>query len=334
MSTSVLGQPISMPICVAPTASHEMAHPEAEIATARGMFLCIMVKTNKLAKIILSCLLQLYNFIAPPGAQAAQTLMGLSCFASKKIAVVADGAPGGLLWMQMNIFCDRQVNLKIARAAEQNGFKALMVTVDTGVVGHKYSDFRDKDQLYGHLTYPNLNFATMKDGSADYLPAMAAMDFRAGWDFIDWLKKETKLPIVVKGILTAEDAVLAIEHGVQGIVVSNHGGRQLDTVPATVRIDCVMLSCMDVLRHIQHSLLFLADILSIVIPDWLVVSFSWVLLIVCVVFFFTELDQITEAPLHLFHWTQLTFSDEQSTLQINIVRIMTLIFYPFHSVYS
>ena len=129
--------------------------------------------------------------------------------------------------------------------AEKSGYKALVVTVDTPFFGTRIADVRNNFCLPAHLTLANFSHekipqmsAPTDQKSASGLNEYASSLFDASltWSDIQWLKKETKLPILVKGILTAEDAILALQNGVSGVIVSNHGARQLDHVPSSVTI--------------------------------------------------------------------------------------------------
>ena len=184
-STTVLGTSVRMPILVAPTAFHCMAHPEGECATAQG-------------------------------AGAAGTLMIASTSATRSIEEIAHAA-GGPLWFQLYL-STREIAAGLVRRAEGAGYKAIVLTVDLPVLGNRERDRRN--QLV--IPPPSQNhakFVGIEMGDVwSYLT----------WEDVDWLCSLTSLPVLVKGILTAEDALLSLEHGVSGIVVSNHGGRQLD----------------------------------------------------------------------------------------------------------
>ena len=149
------------------------------------------------------------------------------------IAAVATGA----LWFQMYVQRDRGVTRELAQRAGAAGCRALVLTVDTPVLGA-----RDRDQR-NHLELPpGLELANLRDLVARQ-PAGPTfrhdtsnpfLDPSLTWEALAWLVGETRLPVVVKGVLRADDALRAIERGAAGVVVSNHGGRNLDTVPATI----------------------------------------------------------------------------------------------------
>ena len=141
---------------------------------------------------------------------------------------------------------------KIVKRAEKEGYKAIVMTVDGAVRGKRAKDVRNQSLLLPHLmNIPNVDPARMADAkrSSGFVKnkqqgsgfafdsfANALVNKSITFETIDWLKSITKLPVLVKGILTADDARKAVEHGVDGIIVSNHGGRQLDCVPATVSV--------------------------------------------------------------------------------------------------
>ena len=222
LATSIQGHAISMPICVAPTGMHCMAHPDGEKATARAA-------------------LKLY------------TCMCLSTMSTTSLENVArvDLSNRGLMWFQLYVLTDRKITQRLIKSAEENGYKALVIAVDVVFLGNRYADERNCFSLPTHLKLANFkeeDFMRTDTASAgSHLTALFvnSIDHALGWEIIEWLKSITSLPIIVKGIQTAEDAVLAVEHGVDGIWVSNHGARQLDTVPATIDILYEVVQAVD-----------------------------------------------------------------------------------------
>ncbi|XP_028417849.1 hydroxyacid oxidase 1-like [Dendronephthya gigantea] len=219
MSTTILGEKIDFPICVAATAMQKLAHPDGEIATARAVV-------------------------------QAGTCMMLSSWSTSRIEEVAEASSSGLKWLQLYVYKDPSVTLDLIRRAESSGFKAIAVTVDTPLLGRRYGDARNKFSLPPHLTLANYkqSYATgvksdKDSGLATFVNSL--INSSLTWEFIPWLRSVTKLPIVLKGILTAEDARLAVQHGVDGILVSNHGARQLDGVPATIEALPEVVSAVD-----------------------------------------------------------------------------------------
>ena len=193
MRTTVLDTPVSMPILVAPTALHSMAHPEGECATAQG-------------------------------AGMANTLMVASTTATRSIEEIARAASGPL-WFQLYVYPSLQVAEKLVHRAEAAGYRAIVLTVDLPYLGNREKDRRNNVTIPPEPFY-EANFVDVEEKGQPWVPLT--------WESLSWLRSITSLPILVKGILTAEDAVLAVEHGVAGIIVSNHGGRQLDTALASI----------------------------------------------------------------------------------------------------
>jgi 4-hydroxymandelate oxidase len=189
-----------------------MAHPEGECATVRG-------------------------------AGAAGALCVVSMLASRPLEEVAAGATGPL-WMQLYWLRDRDKLAELAKRAEQAGYRALVLTVDAPRLAQRRRDLRNAFVLDPDIAPVNLTAADSalqhhrEDGhSALAQHAAVAFDPSITWADLAWLRQITALPLVVKGLLTAEDARLALDHGVDAVVVSNHGGRQLDgAVPAIVAL--------------------------------------------------------------------------------------------------
>lgn len=199
-STTVLGMPVSMPIFIAPTAAHGLAHPEAECETARG-------------------------------AGMSRALMIASSFSNRSLEEIAQAASGPL-WLQLYLYRNLDITGKVVKRAEAAGYKAIVLTSDTPVLGKRERDLRNDFHMPPHLQEGNFveeksdstAEAQIQAEAAAYLP----LPMHPTWATVDWLQSITSLPIILKGILTAEDALLALEHNVAGIIVSNHGGRQLD----------------------------------------------------------------------------------------------------------
>ncbi|XP_074566542.1 glycolate oxidase 3 isoform X2 [Curcuma longa] len=207
LTTTVLGFNISMPIMIAPTAMQKMAHPQGELATARA-------------------------------ASAARTIMTLSSWSTSSVEEVNSTGPG-IRFFQLYVYKDRNVVLQLVRRAERSGFKAIVLTVDTPRLGRREADIKNRFTLPPSLTLKNFEDLdlgkmdkTNDSGLASYVAGQ--VDRSLSWKDVKWLQAITSLPIVVKGVMTAEDTKLAVQAGVAGIVVSNHGARQLDYVPATI----------------------------------------------------------------------------------------------------
>jgi len=201
--TTVLGAEVDLPVLVAPTAFHRLAHPEGELATARA-------------------------------AAGAGTVMCLSTLSSVSPAELAAAAPGALQWFQLYWSRDRGFTAELVASVAEAGFRAIVLTVDFPVAGRRERDLRLEFTLPDDLPAPNLPVALAR---RDFHAALGdIVDTRLTWRDLEWLRSESSLPLLVKGVLTAEDAVLAAEHGAEAVIVSNHGGRQLDGVPATLDV--------------------------------------------------------------------------------------------------
>jgi isopentenyl diphosphate isomerase/L-lactate dehydrogenase-like FMN-dependent dehydrogenase len=200
-ATTVLGAEVALPLLVAPTAFQRLADPEGELSTARA-------------------------------AATAGTVMTLSTLSSVSPAELAAAAPGAAQWFQLYWSRDRGFTQELVQGAAEAGFSALMLTVDLPVAGRRERDVRAGFALPDDLPLPNLPIALQRE---DFHTALHdAVDDTLTWRDLEWLHSVSELPLVVKGILTAEDALLAADHGAAAVVVSNHGGRQLDGVPASL----------------------------------------------------------------------------------------------------
>jgi isopentenyl diphosphate isomerase/L-lactate dehydrogenase-like FMN-dependent dehydrogenase len=205
--TTVLGQPVAFPILLAPTALQAMAHPDGELATARA-------------------------------ARALDTLMVLSTSSTTSLEDVA--ATGVKRWFQLYVMKDHSLTEDLLSRARAAGYGAIVVTVDTPWLGRRHRDERNRFDLPPGVVMAHLpaEETATPDGSGSSLAAYFATghDADLSWSDLAWLRSAAQLPLVLKGILTAEDALRAVEAGVDGIIVSNHGGRQLDGAPATLDV--------------------------------------------------------------------------------------------------
>jgi len=209
LETTVLGQRLAMPLMVAPVAFQRLAYEDGELATAKA-------------------------------AAAAGSLMILSTLATASIEEVAQVA-NGALWFQLYVYKDRGLTRELVRRAEQAGCGALVLTVDGQVWGRRERDIANSFTLPDGLSLANLAGAghgrlphVQGSGLAAYVASL--FDPALSWDAVAWLAAQTTLPVVVKGILHADDARLAVAHGASAVFVSNHGGRQLDTAAATLDV--------------------------------------------------------------------------------------------------
>ena len=153
--------------------------------------------------------------------------MVLGSFSTTSIEEAAEASGCGLRWLQLNIFKDRDLTRSLVARAERAGYKAIVVTVDQPVIGQTLYQCNIPPP---DLSFPNLGLR----GPVDKRHVQEMLDPSLTWGDVDWVRGLTRLPVVVKGILRAEDAVEAVRHGVEGIIVSNHGGRQLDGALASV----------------------------------------------------------------------------------------------------
>ncbi|HKF81584.1 MAG TPA: alpha-hydroxy acid oxidase [Solirubrobacterales bacterium] len=201
-AAEVLGKPVELPVLVAPVAYQRMAHPEAESGMAVG-------------------------------AAAAGTVMCLSTLSTTRPAEVAAAAPEGRHWFQLYAFKDAGVTRALMDEAIAAGFEAILVTVDAPPGGNRERDRRNRFTLPKELGTPSLTAATGGDRELSIEQTFALMNHSLTWEDIADLASGCAVPVFVKGLLTAEDAELALDHGAAGVVVSNHGGRQLDRSLAT-----------------------------------------------------------------------------------------------------
>ena len=172
--------------------------------------------------------------------------------ASSTLEDVTTAAPDSVKWMQLYVLSSQEITKSIVKRAEKKGYRAIVMTVDAIVRGKRQRDVKNHSFLLPHvMNIPNIEPAKMADakrssnfeknkqqssGFAFDTFAKSLFDTSITFETINWLKSITTLPILVKGILTADDARKAVEHGADGIIVSNHGGRQLNCVPATVSV--------------------------------------------------------------------------------------------------
>jgi 4-hydroxymandelate oxidase len=209
LATTVLGHELACPVMIAPMAFQRLAHADGELATMRA-------------------------------AAATGTGMVLSTLATSSIEDVrtASDAP---LWFQLYIYRERALSHALVQRAERAGCTALVLTVDSPMLGRRERDVRNGFHVHADLPIPNLlgsaREALAAAGGASSLASFvdAHWDASIAWQDLAWLRSITTLPILVKGIVRGDDARLALDHGASGVIVSNHGGRQLDTSLPTAR---------------------------------------------------------------------------------------------------
>lgn len=208
-ATTLLGTPVAFPLAIAPMAAHGLAHADAEIATARA-------------------------------AAAAGVPFTLSTMATCSMEAVAAAVPEGIRWFQLYVQADPARSRDLVQRAEAAGYRAIVLTADLVRLG-----YRDRDRRSGFtLAGPHGNFADVPGGATHaggaHGDGFAQLDEQAGtgltWDDLDTIRGWSSLPLVLKGILTEEDARVAVEHGVTTIALSNHGARQLDRAPVALDV--------------------------------------------------------------------------------------------------
>ena len=209
LRSSVLGTPVSFPVLVPPMGFHGLCHEDAELATARA-------------------------------TAEAGTIFVASTVSNRSLEAIAHACEGPR-WFQLYVYRDRGVTRELVQRAAAAGYEALCLTVDTPLAGARERDRRNRMRMPAHLGLENFPTAHAERhkvaGSGEGESALARYiadmwDPGLTWDDVEWLRSLSALPIVIKGVLAPGDAILAVEHGAQAVIASNHGGRQLDGVPA------------------------------------------------------------------------------------------------------
>lgn len=202
-ATTVLGSEVSMPVLVAPTALQRLAHPDGEPGMARA-------------------------------AAAAGTVFTLSTLATSRPREVCEHAPSAPRWFQLYAFRDAAVTRALCDEAIACGFDAIVLTVDAPRAGRRERDLRTGFAVPPDVDMPAVRAAIGAGACPTPAEFFSLIDASLTWAAVERLAGEVDLPVVVKGIQTAQDAALACEHGAAAVVVSNHGGRQLDGVAASI----------------------------------------------------------------------------------------------------
>jgi 4-hydroxymandelate oxidase len=216
LATALLGTPVSSPVVIAPTAIQGLAHPEGEVATARG-------------------------------AAEVGALMILSSLATCPLEDVAAAAPDSPRWMQIYILRERARTEDLVRRAAAHGYRALVLTVDAPVSGLRLREWRIGVHLPDDLALPNLAGDSTDSAREGGFMAVVTNEFEPALtpDDIGWLAGLSALPVVVKGVQRADDAVRCVDAGAAAVVVSNHGARQLADAPATADILAEVVDAVD-----------------------------------------------------------------------------------------
>ncbi len=203
LSTEVLGQRISLPVMLAPTGTHQRAHPAGELASARA-------------------------------AAAADTIMGLSTASSYSIEEVAQAAENPL-WFQLYFFQNRELTEILVRRAENAGYAAMMLTVDNLGANsrereHRYAYILESERILKNFQGIELPDLPTRENFAE------SFESALNWRDLEWLRSLTTMPLVIKGVQTAEDARLCAENGVEALVVSNHGGHAMQGTDGAINM--------------------------------------------------------------------------------------------------
>lgn len=202
-TTTCLGSNVAFPLGISPSANHGMAHPDAELGTSRAA-------AKKGVNMILS-----------------------SWTNSSPKDVAKQGENSGIAYAhQLSVVMDEPTNMSIIKNAEECGYKALFISVDCPWLGRRLNEMKNSFTVPLHLKYPCYPWIDSTNMVSDDIRTQ--YDASLTWDYIRQLKKKTNMQIWLKGILTAEDAALAVDAGADGILVSNHGGRQLDGAMSTL----------------------------------------------------------------------------------------------------
>ena len=199
MSTTVLGAKMSVPVMIAPMSGHGLAHVSAEAGTAKG-------------------------------AGAAGTIFCAPTMSNVTLEDIAAATPGPK-WFQLYYARDPGLNRAFIQRVEAAGYAAIVFTLDLEFPGNREADRRNAFSFPNSLPFPNLPGAAATGGFAGLRDVVKG---NLSWSDLEFLRKESKLPIVVKGVLSPEDAKLCVARGASAVQVSNHGGRQLDGVPASI----------------------------------------------------------------------------------------------------
>jgi 4-hydroxymandelate oxidase len=209
LGATLLGTPVSAPIIVAPMAFQRLAHPDGELGMTRA-------------------------------ATALGLLLTASTFSTSSLEEIA-AVPGASLWFQLYVHQDRGITGELVQRAAAAGYRALVLTVDVPEIGRRERDERNGFRLSADLRVANFT-PRMSEAIQGEAPGSQLARFIGGmrdpsfsWKDLEWLRSLSSLPLIVKGLVRADDARRAVEHGAAGIVVSNHGGRQLDSAIAGLR---------------------------------------------------------------------------------------------------
>ncbi|KAF7185155.1 Oxidase FUB9 [Pseudocercospora fuligena] len=205
LSSEIMGVKTMMPLGFSPAAMHLLAHADGEIATSRA-------------------------------AAKYGLCMGFSTYSTSSLEDVAAQGNGNPLALQLSVLRDRRTTLRMIKRAERAGYKAIFLTVDVPMLGRRLNEYRNDFSLPEDMSYPNLTPDQQLEAD-DIITETPNYDYDPSleWDSaIAWIKSNTSLQVWLKGVTSGDDVELAIRYGIDGILVSNHGGRQLDGQPASL----------------------------------------------------------------------------------------------------
>ncbi len=213
-ATTILGTPVSMPVVVAPVALQRMAHPDGEPGMARA-------------------------------AADVGTIMTLSTLATSSAAEVAASVPGAPRWYQLYVTKDRAVSQALVDAAVAHGYQGIVLTVDAPVPGRRERDLRSGFRVPLDLDMPAVTAALGRSSGVSVEDFFSIVDPTLTWKDLESFAADCPLPVLVKGVHAPDDAARAVDHGAAAVIVSNHGGRQLDGVPATAHLLPAVVEAVD-----------------------------------------------------------------------------------------
>ena len=203
-ATTILGRPAALPVGIAPAALHGLAHPDAELAAARA-------------------------------AAATGAIFVVSTMASRTIEEIAEAAPGARRWFQLYVQSDPGLSRELVERAASAGYEALVLTADLPVLGYRDDVLRLRFDP-GPGAYANLERRHAWTHGSELDGLLDVRNASLTWDSLDEIHSWSSMPLVVKGVMTGEDARIAVDRGVDAVWVSNHGGRQLDRVGAAIEV--------------------------------------------------------------------------------------------------
>lgn len=201
VTTEILGQPLDLPVLLAPAAINRLWHRKGEMAVVAG-------------------------------ANQGKVSLVTSTFATESVENICRAATQPV-WFQLYTRPDRTFNQSLIQRAEAAGCKAIVITVDTPVIGTRNREERAYFRMPPNFILPNISIgAEVHRRSPDYAFSLVP-NAKLTWKEIEWMCSIARTPVWLKGVINPEDALRALDTGAAGVIVSNHGARNLDTLPAT-----------------------------------------------------------------------------------------------------